>query len=104
MSIDSIDRALAMDIDMMLIPHTGLAEGERCKSLLRSSRDLAVEGAKEIVYGHREGRSDEELLAILKEKYYTPYVRSLQPEAAFDLNAGYMISMLVKELADNPDF
>ena len=104
MSIDSIDRALALDIDRMLIPHTGIVEGERCKSLLMSSKDLAIEGAKDIVYGHREGRSDEELLAILKEKYYTPYVRSLQPEAAFDLNAGYMISMLVNELADDPNF
>ena len=104
MSLDSIDRALALDIDTMLIPHTGLAEGERCKRLLQASRELAVAGAKDIVYAHRDGKDEDELLAILKEKYYTPYVRSLQPEAAFDLNAGYMISMLIKELAEDPDF
>lgn len=104
MSIDSIDRALALDIEKMLIPHTGIVEGERCENLLKASRELAVNGAKEIVYGFREGKDEKELLTILKEKYYTPYVRKLQPEAAFDLNAKYMIPMLIKELAENPDF
>lgn len=104
MSIDSLDRALALDIDTMLIPHTGLAEGDRCKALLQASKELAVNGAKDIVRGFREGKSEQELLAILKEKYYTPYVRKLQPEAAFDLNASYMIPMLIKELAEDPDF
>ena len=104
MSIDSIDRALALDIDKMLVPHTGIVEGDRCKDLLRASRDLAVNGAKDIVNGYRAGRTEQELLDILKEKYYTEYVRKLQPEAAFDLNASYMIPMLIKELAANPDF
>ena len=104
MSIDSIDRALALDIDTMLIPHTGLAEGEICKNLLMSSRERAASLAKEIVYAHREGKDEQELNRILKEKYYTPSVRELQPEAAFDLNAGYMISMIIKELGENPDF
>lgn len=104
MSIDSIDKALSLDIDSMLIPHTGIVTGDRCKSLLSSSRKLAEDGAKEIVYGFRAGKTEKELLDILKEKYYTPYVRELQPEPAFDLNAGYMIPMLIKELAENPDF
>lgn len=104
MSIDSIDRALALDIDTMLIPHTGLAEGERCKNLLNASRELAIAGAKEIVYAYRDGKDEQELNRILKEKYYTPFVRELQPEAAFDLNAGYMISMMIKELAEDPNF
>lgn len=103
-SIDSIDRALGLDIDTMLIPHTGLAVGDRCKTLLAASRELAVNGAKEIVHGFREGKDEKELLSIIKEKYYTPYVRKLQPEAAFDLNARYMIPMLIKELAEDPNF
>lgn len=103
-SLDSIDKALGLDIETMLIPHTGLASGPECKALLESSKGIAIDGAKEIVYGHRAGKDQKELLGILKEKYYTPYVRSLQPEPAFDLNAQYMIAMLIDELADDPEF
>ncbi len=98
-ALNSIDKALELDIDSMLLAHTGIVTGDRCKKLLQTSRQMAVDGAKEIMAAHNEGKEYEELLAILKEKYYTAYARKLQPEAAFDENAKYMIPVIIRDLS-----
>ena len=39
----------------------------------------------------------EELIAILKEHFYTEETKKIQPEKAFYLNAGYIINCMLKE-------
>lgn len=47
--------------------------------------------------GFKEGKTEEELKRAFKERFYTPEVRKIQPEEAFDLNTHYMIPMLIRE-------
>ena len=49
--------------------------------------------------GYRAGQTEEELIAVDKKRYYTDYARKIQPEAAFDENAKYMIPMVIRELS-----
>ena len=44
-----------------------------------------------------EGKSQEELVALLKEHFYTEETKKIQPEKAFYLNAGYIIICMLKE-------
>ncbi len=98
-TLDSLDRALDLDVDVMLLAHTGIVTGSKCMQLLQSAKDLAISGAEEIIEAHKNGAEFEDLLNIMKDKYYTEYARKLQPEAAFNLNAKYMIPMIIRELS-----
>ena len=57
----------------------------------------AIEAHDMVVRGRENGMTDEELIAAFKAKYYTDEQALYQPEAAFDLNASYMIPMLLRE-------
>ena len=67
--------------------------------LLKRAREMAVIGAEEVMEGYRSGKTEEELIAVIKKRYYTDYARKIQPEAAFDENAKYLIPMVIKELS-----
>ena len=97
MTLDSIDRAMGLDVGVMLLPHAGVATGG-CSDLLESSRRAAVSWADEIMEAYRSGTSIEGILGIMKRNHYMGYVSDIQPEAAFDLNAGYMVPMIIREL------
>ena len=100
MTLNSIDRAMGLDVDVMLLPHAGVATG-RCRDLLESSRRAAVSWAEEIMEADRRGEGIEGILGMMKRNHYTGYVRGIQPEAAFDLNARYMIPMIIRELGQS---
>ena len=96
-TLDSIDRALELDVTVLLVPHTAVFTGDICHELLLQSRSCAVRVAEEIVEAHDAGMDFEGILGMMKERHYTEHVRSIQPEDAFDTNAKYMIPMILKE-------
>ena len=98
-TLDSMDKGLALDIRYMLLSHYDIILGDRCMKLLRRAREMAVIGAEEVMEGYRNGMSEEELIAVIKKRYYTDYARKIQPEAAFDENAKYLIPMVIRELS-----
>ena len=98
-TLDSMDKGLALDIRYMLLSHYDIIIGDRCMKLLKRAREMAVIGAEEVMEGYRSGQTEEELIAIVKKRYYTDYARKIQPEAAFDENAKYMIPMVIRELS-----
>lgn len=98
-TLDSMDKGLALDIRYMLLSHYDIIIGDRCMKLLRRAREMAVIGAEEVMEGYRSGMNEQELIAVIKKRYYTDYARMIQPEAAFDENAKYLIPMVIKELS-----
>ncbi len=98
-TLDSMDRGLALDVRYMLLSHYDIIIGDRCMKLLRRAREMAVIGAQEVMEGYRSGMDEQQLIAVVKKRYYTEYARAIQPEAAFDENAKYMIPMVIRELS-----
>ena len=103
-TLDSMDRGLALDVRYMLLSHYDIILGDRCMKLLKRAREMAVIGAREVMEGYRSGMDEQQLIDVVKKRYYTDYARRIQPEAAFDENAKYMIPMVIRELSqsDNP--
>ena len=96
--IDSLEKAQKLDISAMLIPHTGMVTGELCQKMLSDAESNVKEGVKDIVEAAKSGTTDDELIVMFRNRFYTDYAKKLTPQAAFDLNAGYMISVIRKEL------
>ena len=98
-TLDSMDKGLALDVQYMLLSHYDIILGDRCMKLLKRAREMAVIGAEEVMEGYRSGMDEQQLIAVVKKRYYTAYARAIQPEAAFDENAKYMIPMVIRELS-----
>lgn len=98
-TLDSMDRALELDVQYMLLSHYDIIVGDRCRRLMLRAREMSVIGAQEVMDGFRSGLDEKQLIEVIKKRYFTPYARAIQPEAAFDLNAGYMIPMIIRELS-----
>jgi glyoxylase-like metal-dependent hydrolase (beta-lactamase superfamily II) len=99
-TLDSIDKAAALHPKNILIPHMGLITGTRAEEFFARARKAAVDAKDMVVEGHRAGKSDEELVAAFKARYYTPEQAMYQPEKAFMLNASYIIPMLIRECGE----
>lgn len=98
MTLDSIDRAMELDTDVMLLAHAGVVTGDRCGELLESSRRAAVAVADEVLEASRAGMDPDGIMGMMKDRHYTGRVRRIQPEAAFDMNSRHMVFMLMREL------
>ena len=97
MSLDYIERAIALEPEHVLVPHYGIMAGEEGRGFLRAARYFTQYAADLIVRAHEEGCSNEEIQARYKDFFYTDYVKSIQPEMAFDLNASYTVPLVIKE-------
>lgn len=98
MTLDSIKKATALDVEHLLIPHYGLVHGKDISVYLATS-SANVEKTKDLILqGHKQGLNLEELIDLLKKTYYNETLASYQPEAAFLLNARHMISMILREV------
>ncbi len=97
-TIESIKRAEKLDIEAMLLPHGYLLSGkEKCKAYFELSKKSHEETRKALKDAANKGMNKDELIAILKENFYTEETRKIQPEKAFYLNAGYIIDCMLKE-------
>ncbi len=98
LTIESIKRAKELDVEAMLLPHGYLLSGkEKCKAYFDLSLKSHEETRKLLKNASAKGLSKDELISILKEKFYTEETRKIQPEKAFYLNAGYIIDCMIKE-------
>ncbi|MGI5924663.1 MAG: MBL fold metallo-hydrolase [Lentisphaeria bacterium] len=97
LSLAALDRAMAMPIRRLLLPHHGLIEGDACRDFLRASRYWLIETRRRLREAQAAGKSDAELRQLFRDLFYTGMLRRVQPEQAFDINAGYSIPLLLKE-------
>ncbi len=90
-TIASIDRALSLKIDKLLIPHLGTLDAERTRFYLDNIRHSAIESAELYAKYLREGKSVEEIAVEYIKKYRTGYVKEIYPPDAMMLNTTLMI-------------
>jgi hypothetical protein len=88
---------MTMPIRRLLLPHHGLIEGDACRDFLRASRYWLIETRRRLREAQAAGKSDAELRQLFRDLFYTDMLRRVQPEQAFDINAGYSIPLLLKE-------
>lgn len=96
-TLQSIRKVQALDVEQMLVPHTGMISGEPCATFLRNALICAQSYKDEVVACHASGMTIEQITQHCKDRYYVGKVRDIQPEKAYDLNAKYMIPMLIGE-------
>ncbi|MDD3954532.1 MAG: MBL fold metallo-hydrolase [Lentisphaeria bacterium] len=96
-SLRAIERVAKLDIESLLLPHTGLLQGPACRQFLADARHWLEETRRRIREANAAGKSEADLIQMFKDLFYTELVRKNQPEKAFDLNASYIIPLLLKE-------
>ena len=97
MTVSSIKRVQALDIDSILVPHYGLLEGEKAELYLKKAKESAVQTAKEIEAMLKNGKNREEVIEIFKNKYYHGYIKEIYPVDAMELNTKITIDLLARE-------
>lgn len=95
--IDSIKKALEMDIRHMLVPHFGMIHGGDCRKFLQLSLQCSKVMWQAVTEGYKKGMTKDKLKLLLKGLFFTEEKRVIQPEEAFDLNSGYMIDIILNE-------
>lgn len=98
MTLDSIEKALALDIEKILVPHLGLMEGASCSYYLNNAKKSAVETCREIASILKFGGIKEEAISFFKDKFYHGKVVDAYPIDAMELNTSIMVNLIEKEL------
>ncbi len=93
----AIARVRALAVNQLLLPHHGLIEGEECQRFLAAADFWLAETRRRLQAAHDQGKSEDDLLQLLKQWFYTDLARRYQPEKAFDLNARYTIALMLKK-------
>lgn len=76
----------------IVMPHTGLVEGEgRCSDLLDAAERGNHEMRSFIQARHAAGRTDEQTIDDCRERYYKGRAQNMQPLAAFEANAPWFV-------------
>ena len=97
-TIESIKKASKLGAEAILFSHGELLKGkDACDKFFADSLKAHEDARKMLKKAKAEGKSQEELIAILKEHFYTEETKKIQPEKAFYLNAGYIINCMLKE-------
>lgn len=103
MALDSIDKALTLDIDYLLSPHLGILTEEQTKYFLSNMKKATISVTEEILAQLRDGLSDKDIVKNYKEKYWHGYNRLIYPEDAITLNTSIMIKIIRKELFERKE-
>ncbi len=97
-TINSIDKVKNLKIKHILSPHYGILDKTQTSYFLENMKASSEDGAKEILSHIKNGKSDEEIVEIIKKRYWKGYIRKIYPEDAVTLNTSIMIELVRKEL------
>ena len=97
MSVDSILRVLDMEVENMLLPHYGLLHGEECREFLELSIKWCEKCRDGLIDAYKNGADREKMIAFIRDMFYKGSLVRYQPEKAFDVNAGHMADLIIKE-------
>lgn len=98
LTLDSFEKAQQLKIKNILVPHYGLLSKNETSLYLMNGKKNAIETARDICNGLKNGLSKEQLLNQFKEKYYTDSVKEIYPIDAMTLNTNIMIDLIEKEM------
>lgn len=97
-TLDSIKKAAGLAAEHVLIAHYGLVHGNDARAFFEAATRNFIRTKDLVVDGYQKGLDMDELISLLKDTFYTEELAAYQPEAAFLLNARYMISMILMEI------
>ncbi len=96
-TLDSIEKALQLDLDEILIPHSGILYGEHITEYLTQSGKVTTECKDLILDAHRKGMDFDGIVGIYKEHYYSENISKSYPEHAMMANLSAQIPMFINE-------
>ncbi len=99
-ALNSINKALSLDIESILVPHYGILNREETAFYLKKAKTTAIETANEIKDLLQKGASKEEAIQYFKNKFYHGYIKEIYPIEAMKLNTGITVDLIKKELCD----
>ncbi len=97
-TLNSIKKALDMQIESILVPHYGILNGDEAKDYIRCGKQNAEQTASELSKILKLGGTDEDAFNFFKEKYYHGYIKEIYPEDAMALNTSIMVKLIHNEL------
>lgn len=100
MTLDAFQKAKALDVQQILLPHYGLVEKAEAAIYLSRAEQVARENARLILDMLQSGKTPDEIGVYLEKTTYKPIVEPTYPIDAFQLNTGIMIRLIRKELLD----
>jgi glyoxylase-like metal-dependent hydrolase (beta-lactamase superfamily II) len=98
MSLDSIRKAQALDIENVVVPHFGYLDKRQTAFYLEEAYRSTVKVAQEIAALLKNGGTKQEALGLFKDEFYHGNVRDMYPVDAMELNTSIMIGVVEKEL------
>lgn len=98
MTMESIKKVRALDIDYILTPHYGILDKEQTKIYLKNAEINARDVAEKISEMLKWGSTDKEVFSYFKERFYSGYIESIYPIDAMELNTNIMIKLIKEEL------
>ena len=100
MTLESIRKAGALDLERILVPHYGEIGREEAKHYLQRSDEVVRETARTIMELYGAGKTTEEIVDYFTETSYSQQVAPAYPIDAFRLNTGIMAQRIRKELEE----
>ena len=97
-SLESIDRVSKMDIRTMLSPHYGVLNEDQTRYFLSHMREASYGLAQWIKGLVEQGRSDNEIFEMFKDRFWHGEIRRMYPVDALILNTSIMTTLIKKEL------
>lgn len=97
-TINSIEKAMQMNPDQIVVPHYGLLDENETQEYLKNGKESAQETAREIAKILSSGGTDNDAFEYFKDKFYHGYVKEIYPIDAMTLNTNIMIGLIKKEL------
>jgi glyoxylase-like metal-dependent hydrolase (beta-lactamase superfamily II) len=97
MTLASFQKAKALDVEQILVPHYGVIQGEEADAYLRRSEEITRHTAQRIRELSRSGCSEEAIFEDCTRRFYHPHVVPTYPPEAFKLNTGIMIRLVLTE-------
>lgn len=96
-TIKSIERIEKLDIKYILAPHYGILNEEQTMYFLTNMKRASEESASEILEFIKQGKSDDEITTMIKERFWNGYIKEIYPEDAVNLNTSIMIELIRKQ-------
>ena len=104
MCLRSIDKVMPLEVDRILFSHFGLQDGAQIDGFFQQSLCWFKKAMDAVTGAYTAGKRDGELIKVLSDMFYSDDAARYQPRKAFELNATYMIPVLIREGLGVTDF
>jgi len=96
-TLASIEKAEALEIETILLPHIGPQSKDKTAFYLANMKKSAVFTAESIAEILRSGGTKDDAIRWFRDTFYHGYVVDIYPEDAMLLNTGIMIDLIGRE-------